>query len=132
MKTAVVRKHDLLYPALSYKIVGCAYDVYNQLGAGHHEKYYQRALAKALTDRGINFQEQAVYPLVYRGSVIGRQRLDYVIENCVVVEIKKGSQFSRSHIEQILEYLKISNLKLAILINFGDRGVLFRRIVNIK
>jgi GxxExxY protein len=56
--------------------------------------------------------------------------LDFLVENKIVVEIKKGNRFSKRHIDQVIEYLKASNLKLAILINFGTQGVTFKRIVN--
>src|SRR3989344_1834406 len=69
MKPAV-RRNDLLYPKESYQIVGAAYDVYNILGSGHHEKYYQRALAEELKKRELEFLEQAHYPLRYGQKVI--------------------------------------------------------------
>ena len=70
------------------------------------------------------------FPLRYSGKIIGRKVLDFVIDDKIVVEIKKGDRFSKSHIDQVLEYLKTNNLKLAILINFGNSGVTFKRIVN--
>lgn len=126
-----VKKPDLLYPDISYRIVGCAFDVYNSIGSGYHEKYYQRALIEAFTQQGVTFQTEVSYPLTYKGKVIGRKRLDFLIEGKVVVELKKGDNFSKSHIDQVVEYLRTQNLKLAILINFGSRGVLYKRIVNI-
>lgn len=127
----LVRK-DILYPELSYKIVGCAFDVYNELGAGHHEKYYQRALTEAFSSQKLSFREQVHFPLSFRGKVIGRNFFDFLVENKIVVEIKKSEKFSKTHIDQVMEYLKLSNLELAILINFGSQGVIFKRIINIK
>jgi GxxExxY protein len=130
MKDAQLKRKDLLFPDLSYKVVGCAFDVYNSLGGGHHEKYYQRALAEALNEDKLKFLEQVNYPLKYRNKIIGRNFLDFLVENKIVVEIKKDNRFSRSNINQVMEYLKLSNLKLAILINFGSNGVTFKRVVN--
>ncbi len=130
MGSKIIRKPDLLYPELSYQIIGSAFDVYNEIGSGHHEKYYQRALAEALTRRKLPFAEQVSFPLKYNGKVIGRKVLDFVVDDKVVVEIKKGDRFSKSHIDQVLEYLKTNNFRLAILINFGNSGVTFKRIVN--
>ena len=127
----LVRK-DILHPELSYKIVGCAFDVYNSLGSGHHEKYYQRALSEAFSNQKLSFHQQVHFPLNYKGKVIGRIFLDFLVENKIVVEIKKSERFSKTHIDQVMEYLKLSNLELAILINFGSQGVLFKRIINIK
>ncbi|MBL4658539.1 MAG: GxxExxY protein [Flavobacteriales bacterium] len=123
-------KKAILYPDLSYQIVGCAYDVYNHLGPGHKEAFYQKAMSVALKDMGIAFVEQKYYPLKFKNAVIGRQFCDFVVQNKVVVEIKKGNNFSLSNIHQVLEYLKVSNLKLAILFNFGTTNVAYKRIIN--
>ncbi len=127
-----LKRQDLIYPELSYKIVGCAFDVYNSLGSGHHEKYYQRALVEAFSNQKLSFSEQVHFQLSYKGKVIGRNFLDFLVEDKIVVEIKKSERFSKTHIDQVMEYLKLSNLELAILINFGSQGVIFKRIINIK
>lgn len=129
MKT-VLRRKDILFPELSYKIIGSAFDVYNELGPGHFEKYYQKALADSLQNKGLNFQEQVYCPVIYNNKIIGKRLLDFLVEGAVIIEIKKGDRFSKSHIDQVLDYLKTNDLKLAILINFGSNGVLFRRVVN--
>lgn len=129
---AAVTKNDLLYPELSYKIIGCAYDVYNELGEGHHEKYYQRAMALLYNERKIAYKEQVYCPLKFQEKIIGKLFFDFLVEDKIIVELKKGNHFSKRHIEQVLEYLKTSNLQLAIIINFGSDKVYFKRIVNIK
>ncbi|MCJ7826244.1 GxxExxY protein [Patescibacteria group bacterium] len=127
----LIRKQDLLYPELSYLIIGCAFDVYNSLGSGYHEKYYQRALIEAFVEKGISFQTEISFPLQYKNKIVGRKRLDFLIDKKIVVELKKGNAFSKSHIDQVLEYLRTNNLKLGILINFGSPGVVFKRIINL-
>ncbi len=126
-----VRRQDLVHPELSYKIVGCAFDVFNVIGGGHHEKVYQRALKKALTDAGIKNKEQIYYPLRYKGELVGKHYFDFLIEDKVLVEIKKGNRYSKSHIDQVLEYLRLGGLKLAIIINFATDGVDTKRIVRL-
>ncbi len=125
-----LKRKDLVYPNLSYKIIGCAFDVHNSLGDGHHEKYYQRALAESFRQNNINFKQQVYFPLQYRGKIVGRNFLDFLVEDKIVVEIKKGNRYSKKHVNQVLEYLKMTNTKLAILINFGSDGVSFKRVVN--
>ena len=125
-----IKRKDLIYPELSYKIVGCAFDVYNSLGGGHHEKYYQRALAELFKEKSLNVTQQVYYPLAFNGKIIGKNFLDFLIDDKLIVEIKKGNNFSKKHIDQVLGYLKNSKIKLAILINFGLNGVSFKRIVN--
>lgn len=124
-------KQDLLYPELSYLIVGCAFDVYNSLGAGYQEKYYQKALIEAFKERSIPFQTEVTMPLRYKDKIIGKKRLDFLVDGTVIVELKKGNGFSKSHIDQVLDYLKLNSLKLALLINFGSQGVLYKRIINL-
>ncbi len=112
--------------------MGAAFDVYNEIGSGHHEKYYQRALAESLRNQNLSFQEQVFTPLKFKGSTIGKNFFDFLIENKIIVEIKKGERFSKTNIDQVLEYLKTGKLQLALLINFGTDGVKFRRIVNLS
>ena len=126
----IVKRQDLIYPELSYQIIGCAFDVYNELGSGHHEKYYQRALAESFATEKLQFREQVYFPLIYKNKTVGKNFLDFLVENKIVVEIKKGDRYSAKHINQVLEYLTTSKLKLAILINFGANGVSFKRVVN--
>ena len=132
MTAPKVTRPDLIQPELSYKIVGALFSVYNELGAGHHEKYYQRAVASALRDSGINFKEQVSIPLNFRGANIGRYQLDFLVENKIVLELKKGDKFSKRNIDQVLQYLKSSDLPLAILANFSSDKVSFKRIVNFE
>ena len=130
MNTTKLRRNDLIYPDESYKIIGVLFDVHNELGEGHHEKYYQKAVAVGLEKARFKFKEQHYAPLKYKGNVIGRQYFDFLIDGKIILEIKKGNHFSRRHIEQISEYIKTSNLKLAILANFSGLGVQYKRIIN--
>ncbi len=126
----VLKRKDLLYPELSYKIIGCAFDVYNDLGNGQSEKCYQKALSKSFSKNNLKCKEQMSCPISYAGEIIGRRFLDFLVEDKIIAEIKKEARFSKSHIDQVLEYLKINDLKLAILINFGNQGVTSKRIIN--
>jgi len=74
--------------------------------------------------------EQVYYPVAFNGKIVGKNFFDFLIDDKLVVEIKKGNNFSKRHIDQVLEYLKASNIRLAILINFGSNEVSFKRIVN--
>jgi GxxExxY protein len=128
----ILKKTDLLFPELSYKLIGCAYDVFNELGAGHHEKYYQRAFAEDLKNKKIDFREQLYSPLKFKDKVIGKMFFDFLVDEKIIIELKKDNRFSKQHIDQVLEYLRTSNLRLAILINFTREGVVYRRLINIK
>lgn len=132
MTISTVKRTDLVYPELSFIIVGCAYEVFNELGPGHTEKIYQRALAAVFEEKKITFKEQEYYPLKFKDKVIGRGFLDFAVDNKVIVELKKDETFTKTHIDQVVNYLKLSNYKLAILINFTPQGVKFKRLVNIN
>ncbi len=125
-------REDLLYPELSYKIVGILFDVYNELGHGYLEKVYQKAVAVRLAQAGIKFIEQLYAPVFLDGVVIGKNFFDFLIEGKVVLEIKKGDHFSLAHIKQVNQYLVVNNLQLGILAYFAPRTVHFKRIVNLK
>jgi GxxExxY protein len=127
-----LKRNDLVYPELSYEIVGCVYDVWDGLGPGHLEKVYQKALGIALASRKLSYREQIQYPLKFKGELVGKGILDFIVEEKIILEIKKDDVFSKPNIEQVLNYLKLSQLKLAILINFGKAGVKTKRIVNIN
>jgi len=125
----MVTGKELIYPELSYKIIGCAYSVHNELGGGRKESAYQNALFKALIDAKLKVKQQVYYPIRYKGSLVGKDYLDFLIDECIVVEIKRGHRYPRSYINQVVDYLKESKLQLALLINFGDEQVVFKRIV---
>jgi GxxExxY protein len=126
-----VRK-DIIYPELSYKIVGCFFEVYKSIGSNHREKYYQNALKSEFINRKIKFEEQVYFPLKYKGSVVGKNYLDFLVENKIVVEIKVGTYFKKQHLNQVLEYLKSCKLKLGIIAIFTNNGVKYYRVVNLK
>ena len=129
--SASKNKIELIHPELSYKIVGILYDIFNELGPGHKEVYYQNAIATALRKSNITFKEQVYFPLAYKDETVGKYFLDFLIDDKVILEIKAGDRFSRKNIEQTYSYLKISKLKLVILANFTTSEIKFRRILNI-
>lgn len=114
---------------MSYKVTSVLFDVYNALGGGYQEKYYQRALAKEFKNRNIDFKEQLNIPLSFKGESIGRYFLDFLIEDKVVVEIKSTPRFYARDIQQVLAYLKSQNIMLGILANFGRTGLQLKRIL---
>jgi GxxExxY protein len=127
-----LKRKDLIYPELSYQIIGILFNVYNDLGGGCHERYYQKAVALGLKECSLTFREQVYLPLNFRGIKVGNYYLDFLIENKIILEIKKGEKFTRKNIEQVYNYLKVANLKLGIIANFTKTGLRFKRILNIK
>lgn len=120
----------IIEPELSYKIIGLAFEVFNDLGYGMSEKYYQRAIAGLLEESKIPFQKEQYVKLLYRDKPIGSYFLDFVIDKKIVVELKIRPRLGYVHIKQVMGYLKSTGYKLAILIYFTRDGVKYRRIIN--
>lgn len=122
---------SLIYKELTYRINGILFGVFNELGYGYQEKYYQRAISLALKEGNVKYKEQVSVPIEFKGSGIGRYFFDFLIEDKIILEIKKGDQFYKKDITQTYAYLKSSGLKLGLLANFTKNGVKIKRIVNI-
>jgi GxxExxY protein len=123
---------EVIYKELSYKIVGILFDVYNQLGPGHSEKTHERAVANGLNQKLLNFRRQVQADLIYNNEYIGKFFLDFLIENKIILELKIGRKFSKLSFNQVFNYLKATQLKLAILATFAFSGVKFIRLLNIN
>lgn len=126
------KEEEVAYPELSYKVVGALFEVWNNIGGGHKEKFYQRAVAQELKTSGVVFQEQLPAKVEYKGKFIGIYYFDFLIEDRVVLEIKVRNYFSKKDIEQIYSYLKAKNLKLGIIAHFTKTGVKFKRVLNLR
>lgn len=123
---------DLLYKELSYKINGAAFEVDNSIGQGFSEKIYQKAFEEALVRRKVAFQREVYSPLKIGETVIVKKYFDFIIEDKIVVEIKQGTSNYRDVCSQIFQYLKISKLKLGLVIRFTRHGVKIKRIPNLR
>lgn len=120
----------MIHKELSYKIIGVLFNVYNDLGHGYQEKYYQKAIEKYFSESNIKYKREAPFKIAVKNEVIGRYYLDFIIDDKVVLEIKKGNYFSKRNISQVKGYLKVTGLKLAIIANFTPHGVKFFRVLN--
>jgi len=106
---------------LTENIIGCAIEVHRQLGPGLLEGVYEAALAIELDTAGLHFERQFVFPVLYKEKKIGEYRLDLLVENTVVVEIKSVERFDPVFEAQILTYLRITGKKVGLLMNFNSR-----------
>lgn len=120
----------VIYKDLSYEIVGILFEVYNELGYGYQEKYYEKAVAHYLDLKNIKYKRQILFNIKFKDKIIGKSFLDFLVEDKIVLELKKGDYFPKRNIEQVKEYLKITNKKLAILANFTSTEVKFLRVLN--
>jgi GxxExxY protein len=103
------------------KIIGCAIEVHKRLGPGLLESIYESALCVEFEHQGLKFQRQVALPLKYRDRSIGELRLDIVIEELVILELKSVERIDPLFEAQILTYLRLSGIKTGLLINFNSR-----------
>jgi GxxExxY protein len=124
---------SLLYPELSYRVLGCCFAVYNCLGSHYREAVYHKALEVELTRQEIGFESKKPIDLSYHGICIGQYELDLIIERSIILELKAVEVFHPQHLAQLIQYLEITGLKLGMLINFGNIGGLsYRRVPHDK
>ena len=106
---------------LTQKIIGAAIEVHKTLGPGLLESIYEEAFCHELNLRGIRFARQVEIDVIYKGKVIKGQRIDVLVEDEVIVEIKSLSKLPEVSMAQVLSYLKATGLKRALIINFGTK-----------
>lgn len=123
-------KSVYLYQDLTYKLRGIFFEVYNQLGPGLSEKIYQRAIIQELKNQKIAYEIEKVVNIKYKNIKIGQQRLDLVVDEKIIVEIKATDNMHPLFERQTIAYLKASGYKLALLVNFGGSKVIIKRYIN--
>jgi len=125
-------KNKLIYKDLSYQIIGVLFEVSNELGYGYQEKYFEKAVGDGLKLRGLNYKKQIIYNITYQGKTIGYYRLDFLVDNKIILEIKTGKRFAKKDFDQVKGYLKATGKKLAIMAIFTYNGVKFYRVLNLN
>jgi GxxExxY protein len=122
----------LKYGDLTHQIIGCAMRVHSYLGMGFPEIIYQRALLIELEKAGLNYQSEVEKEIYYQEQLIGKRRLDLIIENKVLVELKAKRETDRGYYNQILNYLKIFEIEVGLFLNFGAESLQFKRLIQSK
>ena len=106
---------------LTEKIIGCAIEVHRTLGPGLLESTYESALGVEFEIQGVSYKRQVICPISYKGRMVGDHRLDLLVENSVIVEIKSVERHDFIFEAQLLTYLKITGHKRGLLLNFNTR-----------
>ena len=119
----------LIHEELSGKIIGAAMEVLNQLKPGLDEKLYERALVIELQRRGHTVEAQRCFPVFYRTEAIGDLVPDLIVDGLVIVDPKVVVAFNEAHIAQMIGYLTITGLELALLLNFRSARLEWKRVV---
>ena len=111
---------DGLHAATTRRVDGSAIEVHRHLGPGLLESVYEAALSLELSDAGLPFERQVGIPLHYKGRLIGERRPDLVVDGAVIVEVKSVEQLAPIHMAQMLTYLRVSGLRVGLVLNFNS------------
>lgn len=117
---------------LTHKIIGSAMQVHTALGSGFQEVIYQRAMVIEMEKQGLNFQREMEMSIYYDGKSIGTRRVDFFVEDTIMVELKAVSKLEDIHLAQAMNYCQAYNLPIGLLINFGGRSLEFKRVYNVN
>jgi GxxExxY protein len=122
---------ELIYKNECYQIIGACMAVHTELGCGFLEAVYQEALEEEFKSRNIPYVREASLALNYKGKVLNKRYIaDFVCYENIIVELKALSELSSAHKSQLINYLKVTKLKLGLLVNFGQNSLQSKRVIN--
>ncbi len=120
-------ENKILHKELSYKIVGCFFNVFNELGPAHKEQIYHKALCIEFKSNGIAFSDNKKLQVKYKDQDIGVYQPDFVVEDKIIVEIKSTLQMPKVFEKQLYYYLRGTKYNVGYLVNFGSEKLEIRR-----
>ncbi|MEJ7691685.1 GxxExxY protein [Daejeonella sp.] len=120
------------YDELTHRIIGCAMQVHSKLGPGFFEIVYQRSMVIEMEKQGLNFVREMSVQIFYDNIKVGYGRVDFFVENAVMLELKALPSLEDAHLAQTMNYCKTFKLPSGILINFGKRSLEFKRVYNLN
>jgi GxxExxY protein len=123
-----MQDNKLPYFELTEVILGCCFDVMNELGSGFLESVYKNALFIAIREKGLKIEAEKRFEVTFRGNKVGLYVADLMIEERVIVELKCCEYLLGEHQAQLINYLKASSILVGLLINFGKRKVEYKRL----
>lgn len=122
----------LLYEDLSNSIINSAIEVHKNLGSGFLEKVYEKALIYELNQKNIKIDIQKSIDVHYKNIVIGKFTPDLIVDDKIIIELKALSTIESTHISQVLNYLKATNMEVGILLNFGRERLEIKRVIETR
>jgi len=120
------------YEDITHKIIGAAMKVHSVLGNGFQEVIYQRALAIEMEKQGLGFKREMEMGIYYDGIDIGTRRVDFFVEEQIMVELKALIKLEDVHLAQAMNYCQAYGLPIGLLINFGAKSLEFKRVYNVN
>ena len=123
-------EHRKKLDGITRKVIGCAYEVSNSLGAGFLEKVNENALAHEIRKAGLHVEQQRSIRVQYDGIIVGDFVADLLVEEAVLIELKAAKALEEIHYVQCMNYLKATGLKVCLLLNFGTPKIQIKRVVH--
>ncbi len=120
----------MLHQEVTEKILGCCFEVSNELGSGFLESVYEKALLCLLQEKGLQVVSQAPIEVKFRDHVVGEFFADILVEDKIVVELKAVKKMVPEHLAQVINYLKATGFETGLLVNFGCQKLEYRRLNN--
>ncbi|PTB97023.1 GxxExxY protein [Marivirga lumbricoides] len=120
------------FEEITHKIIGCAMKVHSTLGNGFQEVIYQRALAIEMEKQGLTFKREMEMTIFYEGVEIGIRRVDFFVQDSIMVELKALIRLDEAHLAQAMNYCQAYNLPIGLLLNFGAKSLEFKRVYNVN
>jgi GxxExxY protein len=120
------------YGDITHKIIGCAMKVHSTLGNGFQEVIYQRALAIEMTKQGLSYQREMEMEIFYEDEHIGTRRVDFFVEDKIMVELKALIKLEDVQLAQAMNYCQAYGLPIGLLINFGAKSMEYKRVYNVN
>jgi GxxExxY protein len=130
VSTNITNGEKLIHPELSYILMGILFEVSNKLGTKYQEKHYQRAIEIKLKELKIPYKREMKVNIQFGKETLGEFFIDFIIDNKIILEVKKVWKITADDVKQVLRYLKATNLKLAIIANFKHKRIEFRRVLS--
>ena len=125
-----VKNNSIVFPELSYKIMSVIFEVHNKIGNKWREIDFCNAIETVFKKNGISYKREETIDLKFEGSKFAKCRLDFIIADKIILEVKKIWRLGDSEVKQALRYLETTNLKLAIIINFKHKRIDYIRVIN--
>jgi GxxExxY protein len=125
-------KEEYKYSHITEKVIGCAMKVHQRMRNGYQEIIYHRCLIIELRKESLSFLSEIELPIFYDDIEVGKRRIDFLVENKIIAEIKVLSELTGSHLAQALNYLEVMNLEIGLLLNFGSKSLEIKRLINSK
>lgn len=123
---------DLKHSDITGKVIGCAMKVHRHFGLGFPERVYQNCLIIELEKEGLKCTAETCRDIYYEGKLVGTRRLDLLVEDKVLVELKAVSEIDKTFSNQVINYLRVFDMEVGLLLNFGQESLFFKRYIYSK